>query len=161
MGIRYYGYAVDADRTADALADPRAFISSDPLADAWGLERRALVSVTTFEQVTPERDLLYLDKAWRDLQWLTAGTPAYLLFEGDVTMTPFGWIPWVRALAPYEIAPIADDLQCISEATVVERFRDVGFGIGDADYLVHFLDRARAFTAGLAREGRGIAYLIG
>lgn len=36
MGIRYYAYAFDADMTARAQADPRSFISDDPLADAWG-----------------------------------------------------------------------------------------------------------------------------
>lgn len=63
MGIRYYAYAFDADRTAEALASPRLFLSSDPLADAWGLERGARCGAATFRQAVPDRDMLYLDKA--------------------------------------------------------------------------------------------------
>ena len=32
---------------------------------------------------------------------------------------------------------------------------------GDADYVLHFLERACRFVGGLAREGRGMTYLIG
>ena len=34
MGIRYYAYAVEADRIEDALECPSMFLSCDPLADA-------------------------------------------------------------------------------------------------------------------------------
>lgn len=71
MGIRYYAYAFDHELTGQALADPRSILSSDPLADAWGLVPHAAVSTATFEQVVPRRDMLYLDKAWRELQFLT------------------------------------------------------------------------------------------
>ncbi|WP_454130685.1 hypothetical protein [Microbacterium lacticum] len=49
MGIRYYAYAFDADRAQQAVDDPHSILSSDPLADAWGLEPHASVSVATFE----------------------------------------------------------------------------------------------------------------
>ena len=71
MGIRYYAYAFDADLAQRAVHDPDSILSSDPLADAWGLEPHASVSVATFEQVSPKRDMLYLDKAWSALQSLT------------------------------------------------------------------------------------------
>ena len=45
MGIRYYAYAFDADQTEAALADPHHFLSDDPLADAWGLDRGNAISV--------------------------------------------------------------------------------------------------------------------
>lgn len=164
MGIRYYGYAFDADRTAEVLADPRAFISSDPLADAWGMEPHAEYSVATFQQRTPQRDLLYLDKAWRDLQAITGPMrPAYRLFEGDVTLSSDGysWTPCVRALPPDVIATIADDLIRITPASVRKRFRLWGASALDADYVVQYLETARIFVRGLARDGRGMAYLIG
>ena len=164
MGIRYYGYAFDADRTAEALADPRAFISSDPLTDAWGMEPHSQYSVATFQQRTPQRDLLYLDKAWRDLQSITGPTrPAYRLFEGDITLSPDGysWTPWVRALPPDEIAAIADDLIRITPASVRKQYRLSGASALGADYVVQYLEDARTFVRGLARDGRGMAYLIG
>lgn len=37
MGIRYYAYAFENDQTERVVADPRRFISDDPLADAWGI----------------------------------------------------------------------------------------------------------------------------
>lgn len=42
MGIRYYAYAFDADRAQQAVDDPHSILSSDPLADAWGLEPHVL-----------------------------------------------------------------------------------------------------------------------
>lgn len=164
MGIRYYGYAFDGDLTDQALADPRAFISSDPLADAWGMEPHAQYAVATFQQRTPARDLLYLDKAWRDLQAVTGPMrPAYRLFEGDVTVSSDGyaWTPWVRALPPDEMPTIADDLIRITSASVRKRFRLQSASARDADYVVQYLEAARTFVRGLARDGRGMAYLIG
>lgn len=161
MGIRYYAYAFDSDQTERALADPRAFIGSDPLADAWGFEPHARVAAVSFEQAVPERDLLYLDKAWRELQLLTAPDagsrrcrPAYRMFEGEVEMRYDGWIPWVRALTPAEVVDVADDLAALVEELNAESFEG-------RDYVLHFLDRARTFVMGLAEDGRGMAYLIG
>ena len=164
MGIRYYGYAFDAGRTDEALADPRAFIASDPLADAWGFEPHAQLAVATFRQTTPDRDLLYLDKAWRELQALTEPVrPAYRMFEGHVTMSSdcYSWTPWVRALTPAEIRPIDEDLSRIRSSAVRARLRRDGGTDGDADYVVQYLDTARTFVRGLASDGRGMAYLIG
>lgn len=169
MGIRYYAYAFDADRTEEALADPRSFISSDPLADAWGLEPHAALSVATFEPRTPERDLLYLDKAWRELQLLTGprtgrpARPSYRMFEGAVTPSfdGYGWEPWVRALAPAEVAVVADDLVLLTPLETRRRLRRRAVPEADVDYAEHYLGAARSFMAGLARDGRGMAYLIG
>jgi hypothetical protein len=164
MGIRYYGYAFDAGRTDEALADPRAFIASDPLADAWGFEPHAQLAVPTFRQTTPDRDLLYLDKAWRELQVLTEPVrPAYRMFEGQVTMSSdyYSWSPWVRALSPAEIRPIAEDLSTITSSAVRARLRRDGGTDDEADYVVQYLEAARRFVRGLARDGRGMAYLIG
>lgn len=64
MGIRYYAYAFDKHLTGAALADPYSVIGVDPLADAWGLPPGFTSGVTDFTPSVPERDLLYLDKAW-------------------------------------------------------------------------------------------------
>ncbi|NLA65268.1 MAG: hypothetical protein GX862_04965 [Leucobacter sp.] len=94
MGIRYYAYAFDSKLSDQARADPRSLISSDPLADAWGMEPHQTISYATFEQAVPERDMLYLDKAWRCLQILTGplesggrdSRPAFAMFEGEPTV---------------------------------------------------------------------------
>lgn len=169
MGIRYYAYAFDSDRTEQALAEPRSFIASDPLADAWGFEPHARVASPTFQQRTPARDLLYLDKAWRHLQVLTRPTslgsarPAYRMFEGQVALSSDGcsWIPWVRALEPTEVTLIAHDLGELTDETARDGLRRAGTAAGDVDYAVHFLQDARSFVRNLAHDGRGMAYLIG
>lgn len=170
MGIRYYAYAFDADQTRAALADPRAFISSDPLADAWGMEPHVQYGLATFEQRTPKRDLLYLDKAWSSLQALTRPAspsarprPAFLMFEGWVTWEPdgYGWFPWVRALGPDEMPAIAKDLGRLTAAAASTRLRRRGVPTDDIEYTLHYLGDARAFVEGLVSDGRGMAYLIG
>ncbi|MCI0143155.1 DUF1877 family protein [Arthrobacter bambusae] len=170
MGIRYYAYAFDGDLTERVLSDPMTFVSVDPLADAWGLDPGIGTSGTTFEQLISERDMLYLDKAWRHLQVLTApmgeamaARPAFRMFEGNVTMHGDGWDPWVRALTPSEVLTIAQDLDDISDAEVRLRLPDSPRVDRDLDveYAVGYLRLARVFAANLADEGRGMVYLIG
>jgi len=173
MGIRYYAYAFAPEHTEEALRDPRAFLSADPLADAWGMEPGAAVSVATFQQTSPAEDMLYLDKAWSGLQQLfgpsQAGEPArpgYRMFEGQVAMRgDFGWEPWIRCLAPDEIGAIARDLQSFNDEELEGRIRGDEVGAHDTDreieYQRQFLDRARAFVEALEREGRGMVYMIG
>lgn len=173
MGIRYYAYAFDADLALQAVEDPHSILSSDPLADAWGLEPHASISVATFEQVSPKRDMLYLDKAWSALQSLTRssqGEPAagasYRMFEGEVTMHGLGWDPWVRTILPDEVKQICDDLRTFDESRVrawAQRWRSP-HGADDEDelrYVLDFLGRAREFVESLAADGRGMVYLIG
>lgn len=76
MGIRYYAYAFDPDLTEWALADPRSFLSADPLADAWGLEPGAAVSIATFRQTLPDSEMLYLDNLQAEVDRLRADAPA-------------------------------------------------------------------------------------
>lgn len=169
MGIRYFAYAFDAASTADALADPRAFIASDPLADAWGMEPHATLSVATFEQRSPKQDMLYLDKAWAELQVLTeprlpsvAARPAYRMFEGYVThCEDYSWIPWVRALRPEDMGPIAHDLGELTPGVARDILRRRRIAGESAEYALQYLDAARAFAQGLVRDGRGMVYLIG
>lgn len=124
MGIRYYAYAFDSDQTGEALADPLTVIGSDPLADAYGLKPGFRQGRTDFRQSLPERDFLYLDKAWPYLQLLTAPRSsgaatraAYRMFEGQVTYADdgFTWRPWVRALPPHDVALIARDLETATD----------------------------------------------
>ncbi|QHC59387.1 DUF1877 family protein [Rathayibacter sp. VKM Ac-2760] len=163
MGIRYYAYAFDADQTERALADPRSVLSDDPLADAWGMPHGARIAATDFVQSVPERDMVYLDKAWSALQTLTAPRsrdaaprPAHRMFEGRVTVTGLGWEPWVRAVPPEQVGEIADDLIALRSEVEEELSQHP-----EGEYLGHFLDRAVAFATQLARSGRGFAYLIG
>lgn len=164
MGIRYSAYAFDAAQTERALADPRSVIGADPLADAWGLPPGFVSGVTDFEQTLPARDLLYLDKAWSLLQQLTApaageaSRPAHWMFEGAVTETELGWLPWVRALAPVDVQLVAHDLEEIDIAAAASRLRADG---GDREWATQSLAKASAFVRQLADDGRGLAYLIG
>lgn len=163
MGIRYYAYAFDADLTALALADPRSFISDDPLADAWGMPHGAQTATPTFVQSVPKTEMLYLDKAWSALQALSAPErpgdaprPAYRMFEGQVTVTERGWIPWVRTLPPEVVIEIAGDL-----AELAKSIGDVPGPSRDADDVRGFLASAAEFVSQTASRGRGFVYMIG
>lgn len=173
MGIRYYAYAFDADLAQRAVDDPHSILSSDPLADAWGLEPHAAVSVATFEQVVPKRDMLYLDKAWRALQALTRPTSdggvvraSYRMFEGNVTMHGLGWDPWVRTILPEEVPAICDDLCAIDEDRVrawARTWRSPHGADDEAElrYVLDYLGRSQEFVESLAIDDRGMVYLIG
>lgn len=171
MGIRYYAYAFDADLTEQVLADPYTVLSRDPLGDAWGLIPQPIGYIATFEQVTPRRDLLYLDKAWGSLQRLTGpseGTeprPAFRMFEGQVRHHSMGWDSWVRVITPGEVPAIAADLEQIADEEAVRLFRAWAGSWSDPDvearYGLQFLRSAREFSRALAAEGRGMVYEIG
>jgi hypothetical protein len=166
MGIRYYAYAFDPQRAEAALADPYSVLGADPLADAWGLEPGSTSGLTDFQQAVSESDLLYLDKAWSELQWLTAPVvdgaavrPAHRMFEGQVTFTDTGWISWVRALMPNEVATIARDLLTITDVEVDARF--AASPPDDLAYVKQFLQSAREFAVAAATAERGFVYMIG
>lgn len=174
MGIRYYAYAFDSDQTGKALADPLTVIGSDPLADAYGLEPGFRQGVTDFRQSLPERDLLYLDKAWLYLERLTAprssgaaARAAYRMFEGQVTYAEdgFTWHPWVRALPPQDVASIARDLEAVNDHDIKAGLSGIcssGQVLGsELAYATAFLNKARSFVYAAASDGRGFAYLIG
>lgn len=173
MGIRYYAYAFDIDLAQQAVDDPHSILSSDPLADAWGMEPHVSIGVATFEQTSSKRDMLYLDKAWSALQSLTrpgsnesGDGSSYRMFEGDVTMHGMGWDPWVRTIFPDEVPAIRDDLCVIDEARVRAWARTwrSPFGADDdaeLQYVLDYLGGAQEFVESLAREGRGMVYLIG
>lgn len=171
MGIRYYAYAFNSDQTEEAMKDPMRFVSSDPLADAWGFEPGASGFLNaTWEQAVPQRDMLYLDKAWKHLQDITGPSdgspvgPSYRMFEA----TP-GWHvhgPWNRALSPDEMVAIAEDLARITDADATRRVRaNRYFGRKastlDVEYALLYLHKAREFADGLVRDGRGMVYTIG
>ncbi|GAA1642199.1 DUF1877 domain-containing protein [Georgenia ruanii] len=158
MGIRYYAYPLAPDVVADAVDEPRSFLSDDPLADAWGLGR-------------PRRaDMLYLDKCWRQLQRLThppdgAPRPAHALFAGNVTHTSEGWMPWTAVLTPAAVDEVARDLALLDASDVDALLAPDGGGTAGADderrYVNHFLHEAQTFTARLQPRGWGLVYLIG
>lgn len=171
MGIRYYAYAFDADVTDQALAAPRVFISRDPLADAWGLPHGFRVGGPIGEQGVSRRDMLYLDKAWSYLQRVAGPTPgrparaAYRMFEGHVLYLPEGcWEPWIRALAPHEVADIAHDVGQLSEDDVATgltgRDGERHFSENDVAYVAEYLRDAQEFVTQLAEDNRGFVYTI-
>lgn len=168
MGIRYYAYAFDADSTEAALAHPRRFLSADPLADAWGMEPGAVVGIATVQQTVPKRDMLYLDKAWHELQTVTApaggatARPAHRMFEGQVTHTYDGWHSWVEGVAPDELPAIADDLASIDEQDVRVALQGrMPHRDHSLAYALQYLAAARDFAAALVEDGRGMVYMIG
>ncbi len=173
MGIRYYAYAFDAVHARQAIEDPRSILSSDPLADAWGLEPHATVSFTTFEQVPPKRDMLYLDKAWAALQDLTlpdsktdAAASCHRIFEGNVTMTGFGWEPFIRTILPTEMPAIHSDLALFDEFRVrawADGWRSPHGANRDDElrYVLDYLEKAQQFVEALTADGRGMVYMIG
>ena len=160
MGIRYYAYPVHSDDIARARADPLAFVSDDPFSDAWGPE-----------ELRPT--MLYLDKCWHYLQVVlrprSDGAPrtSFGLVEGQVTHTDRGWIPFVKLLAPDDVAAIADDLALVDGD-------DVRIALGldlteidepsqlvEYDYVLQYLADARAFLAELVKHRQGMVYMIG
>lgn len=168
MVIRYYAYAYEAKDLDLVMADAGMVISSDPLADAWGFEPHAYGVITpTFEQSVPESEMLYLDKAWSMLQYATGpadgwpARPAYRMFEGRVTETGMGHLPFERVITPAEVVAIAADLAEIRDDEIVDRvsqwhfFRD-----DDPQFALQYFRKARAFMANLAAGGRGMAYTI-
>jgi len=164
MGIRYYAYAFDADKTELAVADPRRFLSDDPLADAWGMPHGAQVASPTFAQSVPETDMLYLDKAWSSLQALSTPMsrgarprPCHRMFAGQVHMTDYGWEPCVRVVRPEDIPEIADDLADLVRSVSAEAPDDDD----DWRYVFQYLSRAAEFAAQIAATRRGFVYMIG
>lgn len=149
-------------------------IGSDRLADAYGLEPGFTQGVTDFRQSLPERDLLYLDKAWPYPQRLTAPRSqgaavraAYRMFEGQVTYADDGfmWHPWVRALPPHEVALIAQDLETISDHDIKAGLSGV-YSPGQVPeselaYATAFFHKATGFVHAAASDGRGFASMIG
>lgn len=160
MGIRYYAYPVDGEFIELARVSPRMFMSIDPLADAWGL-------------VGERPEMLYLDKCWRELQDLfgakadTSPRPAYELVRGEVVLRPDGWTPFVRTLDPDQVATIADDMVRVTEAEVVAWLESGASRMtaeahaDERQYMMQLLRDAQTFTALLARERRGLVYMIG
>ncbi|MHA7272175.1 hypothetical protein ACX80Z_01960 [Arthrobacter sp. TMT4-20] len=173
MGIRYYAYAFDSEQTERALSDPLTVIGSDPLADVLGLEEGFTQGSTDFRRSVPERDLLYLDKAWSCLQRLTAppvagdrARPAYRMFEGHVTYLDngFTWRPWLRAIPPDEVELVARDVEMIGDHDIEAGLEGVHSSQrleSEVAYATEFLHRARNFVQAVASEGRGFAYMIG
>jgi hypothetical protein len=116
-------------------------------------------------------EMLYLDKCWREFQALlrpSAGTPprpAFLLVEGEVTMTDTGWIPFERALSPAQVKAIAADLATVSERHVRDLLSDSDYAPWsrpeEYEYIAHYLADAQEFTTRLAGDNRGLVYLIG
>lgn len=154
MGIRYYAYPLQPSDVHAARRNPYPFISADPFVDAWG----------------PAEDcprMLYLDKAWRELQHVFAVTDGRLqprisleLVKGNVT--PLGrygsHVGFVHVLTPDVVKEVAEDIvmvEPITEADIIEAVPH-----SSADYANAFLRRAQDFMVALAGDGLGLVYTI-
>lgn len=154
MGIRYYAYPLQPHDVADARHDPYPFLADDPLSDAWGPD-----------ETRPR--MLYLDKAWRELQHVFTVKNGELrprisleLVKGNVT--PIGrygtHLGFVHVLSPDLVDDIARDIvlvEPVDDATI----KEVG-SYSSADYTNQFLQRAQQFMTDLARDGLGLVYMI-
>lgn len=154
MGIRYYAYPLQPEDVASARRDPYPYISDDPLSDAWG----------------PEGDrprMLYLDKAWRELQHIFTVDDGFLrprisleLVKGNVTpIGPYGaHLGFVHVLSPDIVKEISEDVVLVEptdDATIKEIV-----SYSSADYTNEYLRRAQEFMVGLAADGLGLVYTI-
>ncbi|UOE44041.1 YfbM family protein [Agromyces larvae] len=81
-------------------------------------------------------------------------------------MHELGWDSWVRTIRPEEVPVIRDALCAIDESRVrawaVDWRRPHGAdGDDDLRYVLDYLRQAQEFVESLARDGRGMVYLIG
>ena len=158
MGIRYYAYPITAEQYPSAVENPCLFHGSDPLMDAWG-------------PVEEQPEMLYLDKCWHELQVLlgpqsgVADRPALQLVEGRVTDVGMGWIAYECALSPAQVQAVAADLATVGESDIRRLLPALNRWNDSVDkqfeYIAHYLGAAQEFTAVLAKDGRGLVYLIG
>ncbi|MFT3662081.1 MAG: hypothetical protein QM809_11955 [Gordonia sp. (in: high G+C Gram-positive bacteria)] len=155
MGIRYYAYPLRPDQLGPAHRDPWPFLSGDLLLDARGPARN-------------RPRMLYLDRYWCELKRLFAPADddprprmAAELVRGTVGRSGAGWCEAYTAVrGPDAVSAIAHDLarmKPIDEATA----KEIGRPNSTADQVNGYLRRAQDFTAGLARDGLGLVYLIG
>lgn len=167
MGIRYYAYAYGTVQTDCVEQDPPGIVVDELIADAWEFESDDAVSTLTGEQRLPERDILYLDRAWMHLQRVTAPQngepirPAHRMFQGEPS---WAGRPVERTLSPQAVVEISADLALVIDDEVAERVRAqpcFGDPDGEVDYVLDHLARAREFVKELVRSGRGMIYMIG
>ncbi|WP_161897270.1 DUF1877 family protein [Gordonia spumicola] len=114
---------------------------------------------------------LDLDKAFRSLQNFTGprpgmpARPAFAMFEGAVTNTGCGYLPFERALGAREVQAIAADLATIDDEDVAADvrahpvYRDPDDR--EVEYVLTYLRQAREFMSSLAANGQGMVYTIG
>ncbi|MEP9395651.1 DUF1877 family protein [Gordonia sp. VNK1] len=154
MGIRYYAYPIHAEDVGSARRDPYPFLSDDPLADAWGPKDQ-------------RPRMLYLDKAWRELQFMFAVKDDHLqprisleLVKGNVT--PIGpyhaHIGFVHVLTPDLVREIAEDIVLV-EPVDDDTIKKV-CSYSSADYANTYLRAAQEFMTTLSRDGLGLVYTI-
>lgn len=171
MGIRYYAYAFGVDQREQAIMSPRTVVADDPLADAWGLPPGCKNGWTNFQQASSDRDMLYLDKAWRELQIVTrpesdgiAPRPAYAMFEGEVAWRGMCHDGWIRAILPEDVPAVAEDIESVTDDEMRHRLHGaarVGQDpVEGLEYALDFLGRARRFVGRLVDDGRGMVYAI-
>jgi len=158
MGISYFALPVPPQMVDIARINPRAFLADEHFWESWSPPAHR-----------PEG--LYLDKSWRDIADLLAGTDpprdAYELVRGEVTQYGYGWIPYDRVLSASQVVAVAQDFARLNVAELYQARMTIvspdwaaimdGRRTGVEDYL----QDARRFTARLAGLGLGLIYSIG
>ncbi|WP_295688593.1 hypothetical protein [uncultured Brevibacterium sp.] len=171
MGIRYRAFPLRTD--LDLM-----YARANPLECAHALDHREHEWEHTAPG-TPRIGELYLDKAWRQLQWYfsesppipdelrgpvaahSLARPGLLLLSGDVSFvgTDYGWDPYLGVVpAPY-VRIAADDYATVDENDLFERGEEYRAGDGEycRQYFVHLRDTTRRWSD----EGFGALYYIG
>lgn len=165
MGIRYYAYPLPDSQVTFARREPEAFMARDPLADAWGL-------IDVDSESRPQPEMLYLDKCWRELQWLFGDEdgpfrPSFDLVRGQVTMTHCGWIPYFGVLDADEVTAVAQNIAQVTAADVHHLLEDHpelcrGDDVdGERRYIMELLGHAQQFLASMMTRRSGLIYMIG
>lgn len=158
MGISYFALPVPPHMVDIARINPRAFLSDEHFWESWS--------------DPPDRpEGLYLDKCWRDIADLLAGTDpprdAFELVRGEVTQYGYGWIPYVRVLSASQVLAVANDLACVKPAELYQGYLPrvspdwAAIMDGRRGHVQSYLEAAQQFTARLASQGFGLIYSIG
>lgn len=160
MGITYFALPLPAKLVDIATINPGAFLADSLFWRTW-------------PPPGARPNALYLEKTWRDLQWLLAGNgrepprAAYELVRGDVTFTTAHYSPFERVLNPAQVVAAAHDL---SHTDLAELYRRCLPQLSPdwADIMAQrqgstasYLADATVFTARLAKRGLGLIYSIG
>lgn len=160
MGIKYFALPVPGPLVDIARINPRAFLSDHHFWASWS-------------DPPDGPEVLFLDKAWRDLQWLLDGTgddpprAAYELVRGEATQYGYGWTPYDRVLSAPEVADVARDLAAVNVPELYQAYTPrvspdwAAIMDGRREYVESYLWKASRFTARLAEQGLGLIYSIG
>ncbi|QGU02572.1 hypothetical protein CKALI_08560 [Corynebacterium kalinowskii] len=162
MGIRHDAYEIDPRFLELAELQSAKFFINSPQCDAhclilawamgWQFEESPLNSPIVFD------NWLSVDKAWRPFQQVLAPSrPAYALFEGQVTHTESGWIPYFGIVYPDQLQAAVSDLKTLTNEEIDKALPWEQDRQWVRDILESHIPRLEKVCA----AGWGLAYRIG